>query len=127
MTPIEIIALIVIVLIVIKMLVLLVKPMAWMNLAKGIYKNAIVAQVIGLILAIVVLYYLVNNGVGIVTILAVTAFVALLLMIGLATHVDDFIVKYERQIKAGIMWKENWLYVIIWIALVIWGAYEFFM
>ena len=125
MTPIEIIALAVIVLVAVKMLVLLVKPKAWMNFAKGFYKKKSVAVVIALILGGVVLYYLIQE-LTIVQILAVTAFIAMLLVIGLAGHVSDLIKKYEGQIRRGKLWKENWFYSLIWIALMVWGVLVLF-
>ena len=121
-TSIEIIALVLIVISAIKMLVLLVKPMAWMDFAKSIYKKPIVAKIVGVILGGVVLYYLINSGMTIVQILAVTAFVAALFVIGLAGHVETFIKRYEKEIKAGKMWKEHWFYTLIWIVLLVWGA-----
>jgi hypothetical protein len=127
-TSVEIIALIVIVAAVIKMLVLLVNPQGWMNFARGIYKNTALAQIIGLILAGVVFYYIYYvAGMTIVQILAVMAFLAALLMVGLAPHIGDLLKKYQGQIKRGRLWQENWLYTLIWIVLLIWGAKELFM
>lgn len=125
-TSVEIIALIVIVGAVIKMLVLLVSPISWMNFAKGVYKNPKLVQVVSLVLAGIVLYYLVGAGITIVQILAVTAFVALLIMMGLATEIDYFIKKQQAMIKKGTLWKQYWLYSLIWVALLIWGIKELF-
>ncbi len=127
MTPIEIIALIIIVFSAIKILVLLVKPQAWMNFAKKIWANSGVTSVIALILAAIVLYYLIQGGMTIVQILAVTAFVALLMAVGLVRHVKGLISEYEKDIKAKTMWKKYWLYTLIWVALLAWGAYVLFL
>ena len=126
-TAVNNLALIVVIVAVIKMLVLLFKPQAWMNFAKGIYKNAVLVQIVGLVLAGVVLYYLTGAGITIVQIMAVMAFLGVLLMIGLATNVDDLIAKFEGQIKRGNIWKENWLYALIWIVLLIWAIKELFI
>jgi hypothetical protein len=126
-TAIETIALILIIVSVIKMLVLLTKPMAWMKFAKGIYSKPATIKVIGSILAAIVLWYLVQGGMTIVQILAVTVFVALLFMIGLATEFNAFVKKGEALIKRGKLWKEYWLYSLIWIALLVWAAKELFM
>jgi len=125
-TSVEIIALIVIIASAIKMITLLVKPTAWMNFAKGIYNKPKVVKIFGLILAAIVLYYLNGAGITIVQILAVTAFVALLLMIGLANEVPYFIKKYEAMIKKGTIWKDYWLYSLVWVVLIAWGAKELF-
>lgn len=125
MTPIEIIALVIIIVAAIKMLILLVKPKAWMNFAKAIYKKKAVAVTIGLVLGGVVLYYLIQE-LTIVQILAVAAFIAMLFMIGISGHASDLIGRYEREIKAGKLWKENWFYTFLWIALLAWGALVLF-
>lgn len=125
-TPVEWIALIVIAVSAIKMIVLLVNPKAWMNFAKGIYKNPVLVQVVGFILAVIVLWYLIKGGITIVQILAVTAFVALLVFVGIASEVEALIKKYEGLIKRGNILKEYWLYALIWAVLIIWGAKEIF-
>jgi|TARA_Y100000034_G_scaffold74012_1_gene88961 hypothetical protein len=125
-TPIEIIALVMIVLGAIKMIVLLVKPKAWMNFAKGVYSKPSVVKVVGFILGVIVLYYLLSAGITIVQILAVTAFVALLFMIGLVEEIDYFLKKYEELIKKGTMWKDYWFYTLLWIILMVWGAWKLF-
>jgi len=126
-TPIETIALIVIIVSLIKMLTILVKPQSWMNFAKGIYSKPQLTSLIALILAGVVLYYLVQSGMTIIQILAVTAFVALLVMVGLASEVGPLMKKYETMVKKGKLWKEYWLYALIWVLLLVWGAWELFM
>jgi len=125
-TSIEIIALILIVVSAIKMLVLLVKPMAWMNFAKALYKKPAVAKFVALILAGVILYYLIDSGVTIVQILAVASFVAMLFVIGLAGHIDFFVKRFQSEVKSGKMWQKYWFYTLLWIILLIWGVKELF-
>lgn len=125
-TPVEWIALILIVVAAIKILILLIKPMAWMDFAKKLWTNTWLTMIICLILAAVVLWYLLAE-MTIVQIIAVTGFVGLLMGVGLAGYVPDLIKAYERQIKAGVMWKNwTWLYTLIWVALLIWGAWVLF-
>jgi len=126
-TAIETIALVLIVVSVIKILVLLVNPKSWMNFAKGVYKNPDAVKVVSFILAAIVLWYLVQSGITIVQILAVTVFVALLFLIGLATEFNAFVKKSEALIKRGKLWQEYWFYTLIWIALLIWAIKELFM
>jgi|TARA_Y100000310_G_scaffold327912_1_gene395077 hypothetical protein len=125
-TSIEIIALVVIVLAVIKMIVLLVKPKAWMDFAKKVYSKPSITSSAAFILAAIVLYYLIQSGINIVEILAVTAFVALLVMVALAKEVGPLMKKYEAMIKKGNLWKEYWLYTLVWVALLVWGIWELF-
>jgi len=125
MNAVGIIALIVVIVAVIKMLVLLVNPKSWMNMAKKLVVNP-VSRIIALILAGVVLNYLRIGGITIVQIFAVIAFLGLIIFVGLAPHIDSLIKKYEKQIKTGRMWKENWLYILIWLVLLIWAVKEMF-
>lgn len=125
-TPVETIALIIIVVSVIKILVLLVKPEAWMNFAKGVYAKPEATSIVALILGAVVLWYLTQSGISIVEILAVTAFVALLVMVGLAKEVGPLMKKYEAMVKRGNLWKEYWFYTLIWVILLLWGIKELF-
>jgi magnesium-transporting ATPase (P-type) len=74
-----------------------------------------------------VLYYLNAAGITIVQILAVAVFVSLLLVIGLASEVDDLLKKYQARIKRGTLWRDFWFYTLIWIVLLVWGAKELFM
>ncbi|MBU0467309.1 MAG: hypothetical protein KJ718_05135 [Nanoarchaeota archaeon] len=122
-TPVEVIALIVVIAAVVKMIVLLVNPRAWIGFAKGVYAKTGLVQMVGLILAAVVLYYLLQE-ITIVQVMAVVAFTALLVMVGLAPEIGHFVKKYEAQIKKGTLWKQYWLYTLIWIVLVLWAAKE---
>ncbi|MBU2104676.1 MAG: hypothetical protein KKF67_02795 [Nanoarchaeota archaeon] len=125
-TSVEIIALILIIVAIIKMLVLVVKPMTWMKFTRWIYKKPSVTKFIGAILAGITLYYLINMGITIVQILAISAFIALLFVIGLAEDVGPFIKKYEAQIRAGKLWKKHWFYTLLWLILLAWGVKELF-
>jgi len=126
MIPVEIIALSLIVLATIKMIVLLVKPNAWMSFARGIYKKPKLLQFVAFVLAAIVLYYLIGSGLTIVDIFAVAVFVALLFAIGLAPEADHFIKKCQTMIKKGTLWRQYWLYTLLWIVLMIWGVKELF-
>ena len=125
-TPVETIALVLIVISVIKIGVLLVNPKSWMNFAKNLYSKPKAFSAVALILAAIVLYYLLQSGISIVEILAVTAFVVLLISIGLAKEIGPLMKKYDAIIKKGNLWKENWLYTLIWVILLIWGIRELF-
>ncbi|MFH1365314.1 MAG: hypothetical protein ABIH28_01905 [archaeon] len=126
MTPVEIIALVLIIAGLVKMLVILLSPGKWMGFAKKVYAKPKLMSFVFLILAAIVFYYLMQE-LSIVQILAASAFTALLLGIGLAPHVKILLKKYEEQIKRGKILKENWLYALAWLALMLWGAKELFM
>jgi len=81
-----------------------------MNFAKVIYKKPAIISVVAFLLAGLVFYYLINSGIGIVNILAVSAFMALMLVIELAGNVKELIRKYENEAKEGKLWKRYWFY-----------------
>jgi hypothetical protein len=126
-TPVEWVALILIVVSVVKMLFLLFNPKAWMNFVKGFYSLKSFAQLIALILAGIVLYYLIQGGITIVDILAVTTFIALLVIVGLVSEIDLLLKRYDSLVKQGKLWKRYWFYTLLWIILLIWGVREIFM
>ena len=126
MTPIEIIALIMIILAVVKIIILLVNPGAWLDFAKSMWKNPGAVKVVGLVLAAITLYYLLQE-LNIVQIMAVMAFMASLIMVGFAPYVNPLMNKFEAQIRKRNIWQKSWLYTAIWIILLIWAAKELLM
>jgi len=127
LTQIGVLALIIIILGFIKLIVLAYNPKVWMNFAERVWSKPKTMQLICLILAIVVFFYLIENGITIVQILAVTLFVALFMAVAIAPEAEDLIKKYEARIKRGSLWKQYWLYVLIWLILLLWGLKELFM
>ena len=111
----ETLAAILIVVSVVKLVVIFISPGSWLNFAKKIYAKPTQISVIFLILAAIVLYYLLNAGVTIVEILAIMLFVALLIGVGMAKYANVML----KNIDSKTVLKEQWLYVLIWIILLI--------
>ena len=127
MTPIEIIALILIIISAIKVIVILANPKSWADIVKKVWANPMVTSIISLILAAIVLYYLVwVEGITIVQILAVTGFVVLLMAVGVGAYAKEVTSMATKMLKKGVL-KKSWFYTLIWIILLIWGAKELFM
>ena len=125
-TSIDWIALIFIVFAIVKVIILLINPTAWMRGAQKFFKKTILAQIIAFVLAAVIFYYLIQEGFRVVQILAITAFVTMLLVIGLAKHLDSLMVKYNKMIEKGKLWKDNWFYTLLWLILMGLGIKELF-
>lgn len=119
---IEILASIVVALAVIKFFFIFTSPNKWLNFAKKVYAKPKIVSYVSLILAAVVLYYLVLAGIGIIEILAVMAFLALLIASSLAA--------YMKKLMKGIDFKDilkvQWLPIVAWVALIIWGIVALF-
>ena len=126
-TAIDNIALILIVVSLIKIIVITIKPMAWYNgVVKRIYKPSKVTPWVFLILSLIVLYYLIQGGLTIVQILAVTLFVSLFIGVGFTLYTRDLLKLAEKIYKQGNIIKKYWLYTLIWVVLLLWGLKELF-
>ena len=122
---IEILALILISIAVIKLIVFLINPTLWIDFVEKMYS---VPQLIGYIAlgaSLVVLYFLINAGLTIIEILAVSLFIVLLMLTGLASYADDAIA-WIREQDILAMVKKLWLYTLAWMILIIWGISELF-
>jgi hypothetical protein len=121
MTPVEIIALVLIALAAVKIILL---PKIWMKVVKFLYSRAGILFLVELILAGLVLYYLLQS-LTIVQILAVIAFGALLTGLSFAWYGKETLAWARTVLKKG-MWKKAWLPILIWLALIVWGALALF-
>ena len=124
-TALKIIAAILIAFSAIKLLFVLVDVRAWVRFARRLYANPVVTSVVALLLAAIVLYLLLAAGMSIVQILAVCVFVVLLLVVGIAPYANELFAWLDRQ-DLGAMIKRQWLYTLIWVVLLAWGAVEIF-
>lgn len=121
----EIFALIVIVVAIIKIVIFIYKPEAWISFIETLYSHPQLISAIGLVSSVVVLYFLVNTGLTVVEILAVSLFIALLMLTGIANYADQ-IVGWAREQDMVSMLKQLLIYVIAWLFLIILGIRELF-
>lgn len=124
-TAIEILAILLIVLAGIKLVVILVDARMWLGFAKRVYAKPAVTSWVALLLAGLVLYLLLSSGLTIVQVLAVTVFVALLLMVSVAPYAGRLFAWLETQ-SLPAMLRQQWLYIVVWVLLLAWGAIEIF-
>ena len=113
----EILALILIVVAGLKLILFATKPKLLFDLSKKIYKNPKTMQFFALIASLIVLYFLNKAGISIVTILAVTLFVGTLYGLVLAPYAT----KMVNAMKPKTFLKDNFVGIIVWVALLIWG------
>lgn len=116
----ENLALILIVLALVKMLIILINAKLWMSFVQKMYSNVLLLQLIFLILAAVVLYYLLAAGIGIVPIMAVSLFVSLLIGVGIAPYAKGMF----KLLKLREIWSSQWFYVVLWLVLIVWALLE---
>ena len=121
MGAIEIIVWIFVVAGLLKLVVLAINPKSYMKFAKSIWKTQGLS-IIYLILAIVVFYYLIDSGLNIIQILAVTAFVSLLMGTQLAMYSKEIMALAQKMMgNKKEFWAKNWLYILIWTILLLMG------
>ncbi|MCG8435146.1 MAG: hypothetical protein MJA83_14055 [Gammaproteobacteria bacterium] len=121
----EILALILIALVFIKVIILAVSPKSWLDGVRKVYVKPAVTSTIALILAGVVLYFLLQAGITVVDILAVTVFIALFAMVGMAKYAGPLMNFFEAE-GLGTLWKDFWFYTLLWLVLLGWGVKEIF-
>ena len=127
MTPIEIIALILIVVSLAKIITILFSPGSWhKNVVKKVYTKSKLTPWIFLILTAIVFYYLIQE-LTVVQILATTLFITLLFGISLSTFSEEIIGLSQKFAKNKKVLTKSWPSIIIWLILLLWGLKELVM
>ena len=125
-TPVEIMALILILIGIVKIALLLIKPKIWKNLVKAAYISPIIAAVIALILAAICLNYLMTE-LTITQIFAVMLFTTLLMIIGTTAYAKELVSMEIKVLKdKKLLLKKAWFYLLIWLILIAWAIYELY-
>jgi len=123
---IEILALIFILIAGIKITIVLISPKFWIEgVVKKIWSHPATMIMCSLAAAGVTLYFLLEV-ITMVQILAVTLFLSLLMMAGVAMFALDFIKFAEKLYEKKAISKKTLPYIVIWIALLLWGLKEIF-
>ena len=122
LSVIKVLAGLLIVLAVVKLAVVFVSPQVWIRFMKRVYAVPVLTSMVALILAALVLYLLLQSGLSIVQVLAVTVFVSLLLVAGGAPFSKQLIDWLETQSLTTIL-RAQWVYVVVWMGLLAWGAW----
>jgi hypothetical protein len=118
---IEVFAALLILLAVVKLIVLSVNAPAWLTAVKELYARPALTAIVCYTLAGLVLYGLLESGLTILQILAVCLFVVLLIVPGFAPYMGEVLRGLEGK-TLGQMLREQWLYTLVWIILLGWGA-----
>lgn len=127
LTSIEILALIFILIAGIKIIIVLLNPRTWLdNIVKPVYKESKLKILIFLILALIVLYFLLQE-LTIVQILAVMLFLCFLTAVGILPFSKEISNIAEKVYKDKNLIKKILLSFIIWIILLLWGLKEIFI
>jgi hypothetical protein len=121
----EVIALIVALLIIVKLLVVSFSPKAWWNLAKSLYKANVALFVVELVLALVVFYFLLQQ-ITLVQLMAAIGLGALLTGMTFAVYAKETIDWGTKILRSKSLWARSWLPILIWLGLAVWTLVELF-
>lgn len=119
---IEVFAAVLILLAAVKLMFLSLNAPAWLTAVRVLYERPSLTAMVSYILAGLVLYGLLESGLTIVQILAVCLFVVLLIVPGFAPYMSEVL----RVLEGKTIWqmlREQWLYSLVWMLLLGWGAY----
>ncbi len=128
MTPVEIIALIFVVISIIKLITIAISPKAWYGSSNPLVKlvwNRISATIFSLIIGGVILYYLLAE-ISIAQLFVAVIFSFLLMIITVAPDIDKLLKAVPDQIekKKGSFLVEYWPAIIAWVGLMAWTVWE---
>jgi len=126
MTPVEIMALVVVLLGGIKIAVLFADPKKWASVAKKVYGTPLVTQFFAAVFGIGSLYFLLQE-VTIVQIFAVMFFFMCLMMMGVAAFGKELVKLVDVILKRKDLVRSTGLLYLIWIVLMVWVIAELFL
>ena len=124
MNAVEILALILAIMVLLKLVTFLIKPNAWFNFAKGMTKHVHWMTFIYVVLAVIVGYY-VFSAFTVVQVGAVTLFASLLFGIAWIPHMKKLL-KNKKDFTKDILHR-YWLAFLIWIVFAIWIIVSLFI
>ncbi|MFH1972252.1 MAG: hypothetical protein ABIJ18_02110 [archaeon] len=125
MTPIEIMALIVIGFALIKIVVLFINPSKWMKVVEAVFAKPALTLIVAFVWAAVVLVILLQE-MTIVHIFASMLFLMPLFLMGFAAYGKDTTAWAKKMLKDKKLMKKSWLLILVWIVLLLWVIYTIF-
>lgn len=126
MNPIEILAVIFSVLVLIKLIVIVIKPKVWLdNVVKPIYNNNIVSMLVFGIVTLISGYYLLQV-MNIVVLGAVALFVSFLMALNFLLFPKETLKLSELMLKKDNVGK-FWFLILVWAVFALWVLKEIFM
>jgi hypothetical protein len=128
MTPVEIMALIFAIAILLKMVMVAINVKGFVKATEPMLQHTTGLTFAYVLLAGIVGYYLLDKF-SVVDIAAVTLFVTLLLCISWLPY-SKTLLQLRRDLVgkgAADIWKKNWLAVVLWVGLALWVLKDLFM
>jgi len=124
LTTLELMALIVAVVAIVKILFLITKPAKWIEFVERIYSKPSIIMVVALILGYWALQALLDAGITIVEIFAVMLFLVFLMTLSIAVYPKEIIPIGKKMLRDKSLIKKGWLAILVWFLLSIWVIKE---
>ena len=124
MTPVEVIAMALAVLLLVKLFLVFVLPDVRRDAVAKVYAHPMVLSIVSLVLAGIVLSYLFEE-LTIVQIFAVCAFFALLFAVSFAPFGKEMLQIVAKTRQTQIL-KRMWLAIVLWVGLAVWVLFELY-
>ncbi len=126
MTPIEIIATVLAVFILVKILIIFISLESWLKIAEALLKKRALATIIYFVLASLVGYY-VFSSLNVVQVAAVMLFTSLIIALGIIPYSSALLKVIKEELGTGMnVFRKNWLSILIWLAISVWILYTVF-
>ena len=126
MTPIEILATIFAIFVLVKLLIIAINPKLWMKVAEAILSNYILTTAVYLILAVIVGYYIFAS-LNIVQVAAAMLLTSVLMGLGVVPYSKTMLkVAKEMLGTRSDVFRKAWLAILIWLAIAVWVLYTVF-
>jgi len=126
MNAIEIMALIVVVLGLVKMVVIFKNPKSWMGVVNFFFKKPKITMGVCIVLAAVTLWLLLQT-LSIVQIFGVLLFMMFLYLMTFAAYSKELLQMVNKMLKDKNIIRKAMLPIVIWIALMLWALYALFL
>ena len=119
MTPLEIIALVFTILGIIKIGVTIINPQLRLKFAKKVFKHQAPTMIFGILLALVIAYY-VFQELNIIQVMSVFALFSALLIIHITPFAQEFTKAIEPWFQDGKILRKAWFGILLWLILFVW-------
>jgi len=126
-TPIEYMALILVIISLLKIMSILINPRFWYEkIVKTVWKKPTLILIASLLISGISLYFLLQE-LTIVQILAVIFYTVFLMTAGIALFPNHLLQLKEKLYHDKNVIKRSWIYILIWLALLIYGLIYMFV
>ncbi|MCX5886160.1 MAG: hypothetical protein NT096_09675 [Proteobacteria bacterium] len=126
MTPIEILAVVFAVLVLLKLLFVAVNPKVWMKGVDSIVSNYAFTTIVYVLLTVII-GYIIFKSLSIVQVAAVMLFTSVLIGLTMVPYLDKLLALGKEIVGTrSEMFRRAWLAIVIWAGIAVWTLYAVF-